>query len=315
MSGLRTLVSAPCSSQDGAPDIRDRIRLFCGTASFEVAARDMAGLEAARQVLPPGVAVSVTWLPTDNDQARIAMAVALRDAGFEPVPHIAARRVASAADLDRLLGSLRDQAGVDRALIIAGDVPAAVGPYSSSLQILESGACERAGFKAVGFGVHPEGHPSIDDKVLGRELDAKIQRAGDGGLNSFLVTQFCFAAAPIFAWIEKFRLAQPSIPIRIGLAGPASLKTLLRFAVLCGIGASAKAVVSRAASFARLLGEAGPDPVIRDIAAWPRFDALGPVGLHLFPFGGLARTARWNARVVQGHFRLRPSESGFEVET
>ncbi len=314
MTSLRIMQPAPAASGDNPPDVRERIQRFCASASFEVAAKDFAGLQAASGFMPPGSAVSITWLPNETNATRIAAAVAIRKAGFEPVPHVAARRLESVEALDRLLQGLRDEAGATQALLIAGDIDHAHGPFPSSLQVLQSGAFERAGFTNVGFGGHPEGHPSVDRAMLDSEMDAKIARASQGGMASFVVTQFCFASEPILAWTQAFRQRHPTVPVRIGLAGPASLKTLMRFAALCGVGTSAKAIIGRGASLARLLTESGPDPVIKDLATSAAFETLGPIGLHLFPFGGLARTAEWNAKVVAGRFQLRPAESGFQID-
>lgn len=307
------MMHAPASAPD-TPDLHAWIQRFCASASFEVAARDLAGLQAAAEFLPPGAAVSITWLPNETDATRVAAAVAIRKAGFEPVPHIAARRLASREAFARFLGSLRDEAGVTQALLVAGDLAHAQGPFSSSLEALRTGAFEAAGFTSIGLAGHPERHPAVDQGILERALDAKIERVREGGMDCFVISQFCFAAQPIVSWMSQVRSRHPDLPVRVGLAGPASLKTLLRFAAFCGVGASAGAIVSRGASIARLLTEAGPDPVIRDLAASDAFRHCDPVALHLFPFGGLARTARWNAEVVAGRFHLRPGESGFQLD-
>lgn len=293
-------------------DVQSAIRAFVGTSSFEMAAGDLKGLDAARPWLPVGSTISVTWLPSDTHDMRVATARALADAGYVAVPHIAARRITDSCELDRLLARLSGEAGVRRAFLIAGDLPTPVGSFASSLQLLQTGLFERRGFQGIGVAGYPEGHPRIDDSLLQGELTAKIAAIWRAGMDSEVVTQFCFEAGPIARWLALFRARYPELPVRIGLAGPASIRTLMRYAKICGLGPSARAVASRGGSIARLLTDTGPDAVIRDLMAAPlvRHPATK---LHLFPFGGLDRTARWVASVARGDFTLSSSESGFHV--
>lgn len=298
------------------PDLRERIRLWMAGASFEMAAADLDGLRAAAPFLPAGATVSIAWVPKDgrddHDQ-RVAAAAALRRAGFDPLPHVAARRLASRDELDRLLGRLADEAGVRRAFLVGGDVTRAEGPFASSLDVLRSGLLERRGFQGVGIAGYPEGHSDILAGMLASETAAKVEAALSRGLDPLIVTQFCFDAGPIVDWVVRLRRIQPDLPVRIGLAGPASIRALIRFAAICGLGASMKSLVGRGGSIARLLSEAGPEAVIRHLLSVPPPGALGPAALHFFPFGGLERTARWAHAAARGQFALSGVETGFRV--
>jgi len=79
------------------------------------------------------------------------------------------------------------------------------------------------------------------------------------------------------------------------LAGPASLLTLMRYAVRCGVGNSLH-VLRENPSFARILTERGPEPIIRELAA-SMTDGdgrqLGIAGLHFYVFGGFKKTMDW----------------------
>ncbi len=314
-TGMAVATVDDAGERGEVPGLHERIRRFVAGASFEMSANDLAGLEAARPLLAPGTIVAITWLPKetqDSHDARVAAALALRNAGFDPMPHIAARRLRSRDELDRLLGRLANEAGVRRAFLIGGDVKQADGPYASSLDALRSGLFERHGFRGIGIAGYPEAHPSIAPGLLASDTAARIATALEVGLDPTIVTQFCFDAAPILDWTRRLRRTQPGLPVRIGLAAPASVRTLIRFAAICGLGASAKALIGRGASITRLLTEAGPEPVIRDLLAAP-IAALGPVALHLFPFGGLQRAARWANAVARGAFTLSNSEVGFRV--
>ena len=83
------------------------------------------------------------------------------------------------------------------------------------------------------------------------------------------------------------------MPVRVGVAGPASVKTLMRFALRCGVGTSAKVMKKYGLSVTKLLGTTGPDPIINDIAAGIVDTVHGATQLHFYPFGGLAKTAAW----------------------
>lgn len=293
-------------------DLHSAIRTFVATTSFEMTAADLTTLAAARPWLASGTVVSITWLPNDTHDARVAAARALTDAGLIALPHIAARRVTDAAELDRLLGRLVDEAGVRRAFLIAGDVESVQGTFDSSRQLLETGLFERRGFQSLGIAGYPEGHPRIGPDVLATELRSKLTLARHAGLQIEVITQFCFEAEPIRGWLGTLRRDFPQVDVRIGLAGPAHFRTLIRFARICGLGASARALFNHGGSLTRLLTEAGPDPIIRDLMS----DALARSPrnrLHLFPFGGLERTARWAAAVRSGDFSLPAGESGFRV--
>jgi methylenetetrahydrofolate reductase (NADPH) len=301
------------SRDDPSLAVRDRITAMAGAASYEVSARDPKAFDAAVELLAPGTQVSITWLPQDDDDARVYAAQRLRDAGFEPIPHIAARMVESEAHLQQLIGRLCGEAGVERLLVISGDVARATGPFEDSSALIASPGFANPALRHIWLGGYPEGHPKVDPATLNATLDAKIAAVRALGMTAGVMTQFCFDSAPILSWAHGLR-ARHDVPVRIGLAGPAGIRTLLRFARICGVGTSAKAIVTRGASITRLLTDAAPDAIIRDLAVSPGFEAIQPFGLHLFPFGGVERTARWMGAVAAGRFRLRDSESGFQAD-
>ncbi len=311
------MVPAPAPSFPSGVSLRPRdalveeIAQLTHGASYEIAARDTVALQEAAAHIAPGATISITWMPSDTHEDRVTATRAVREAGYEPVPHIAARRIRNEADANDLLARLAD-AGARRLFLIAGDVPKPIGDLASSLELVGRLRKSLGAFEAVGFGGYPEGHPAIPDATLQSELETKIAVVEDAGLSPFIITQFCFNAAPILAWLAALREHGSTVPVRIGLAGPASIRTLLRFARVCGVGNSARALAGNSASIARLLRETGPDPVIRKLAEADVRKQLGPVALHFFPFGGLARTAQWVAPVTRGQIRLQPSSSGFQ---
>ncbi len=270
---------------------RHRVADLIGTCSIELSPRDEFAGEALRNLLAPGSTVFVNHSPSANHDDIVAACTRLHRAGFVPVPHVAARRLASFAQASDFLRRVAAEAGVDRILLIAGD-NSPVGAFKASLDLLATGVVERHGIRHVAFAGYPEGHPAIDARVLDAALQAKVALATQRGLHVSLVTQFAFEAGPIQRWIAPLRTEGIECPVHIGIAGPASVASLARFAVRCGIGASLSALAKGHTAFARALTAAGPDALIAELVAGE--NASTPIdGLHVFTFGGVRRTADW----------------------
>jgi len=261
--------------------------------SMELSPRDTKTMEAARDHLDPGTHVYLTWIPGEDPFSAVPAAVTLRRGGLVPVPHIGARHVESEAQLSEFAARLSGEAGVDRVLIIAGDRDKPAGPYEWSLPVMESGVLQRHGITHIGISGFPEGNPNIPGPVLEKSLTAKVEYGRRTGLDLHIVTQFCFESEPISNWLRALRDQGINIPIRVGLAGPASITTLTRYALRCGVGNSLRAL-THGPSFSRLLTERSPEPLVRELAAVIGIDGnLNVQGLHFFVFGGLKKTAEW----------------------
>jgi methylenetetrahydrofolate reductase (NADPH) len=261
--------------------------------SLEMTAGDIDELNAAARLLPAGTEVSITFLPKDNYAEKVAAAVALRRAGLIPVPHISARRIASHVDLDRFLGAMAEQAGVDRIFIIAGDLSVPAGPFSDSLAVIESGLVQKHGIRGVGLAGHPQGHPEVPEAVLWEALLAKQKSLAAIGAEGYLVTQFAFDASPVAAWAAEVRSRGITMAIRIGVPGPANVRTLLRFAARCGVGVSTKMMARYGLSATKLLGITGPERFLDALSARVNPSEHGELRLHFYPFGGLLATTQW----------------------
>ncbi len=288
-------------------ELRRRLRALAAAASLETLARAAGVREALSAPLAPGSDVYITWLPRDDSDARVAAARELRRAGLNPVPHLAARHLASRAELRDLLARLDGEAGVTQLLLIGGDRDRPNGPFCSSREVLEQSDLARHGIRRVGLAAYPEGHPRIPDAVLERELAAKIACLRRAGVAPYVVTQFCFEARPIRAWLDRFRARESEVPVHVGLAGPAKTATLLKFAATCGIGASWRAL--RRGTL--LLMDAGPEAILHELVQDERHADIAR--LHLFTFGGVPRTASWLGAVAEGAFSLRDDGLGFRV--
>ena len=264
--------------------------------SIEVNPNQAKVVDAAATRLDPGTEVFLTWIPSTNPMNMVGPAAKLLSAGLLPVPHIGARHLVSAAQLERLAARLVDEAGVDRVLIIGGDRAEPAGPYDSSLAVMQTEVFQKLGVTRMAVSGFPEGNPNISHAVLDEALTAKIDFARDNELKLSIITQFCFKAEPIVEWLQRLRARGLNVPVRVGLAGPAGILTLTRYALRCGIGNSLR-VLTEHPSFAKLLTENGPEPIIRGIAAIAdsRDSALplGIAGLHFYVFGGFNKTLDW----------------------
>lgn len=260
--------------------------------SLEMTAKDRPALREAAAAIAPETPIAITFLPHEAMDARIAAAVDARALGFEPMPHLSARRITSQDELEQTIARSVAQAGVKRVFLVAGDPPVPAGPFADTLSLIETGVLERHGIRAVGIAGHPEHHPVMDAEARWAALEAKQAALAERGLAMLIVTQFAFDAAPVLAWLQELRERGIDAPVRLGVPGPAGIKTLLRYAAHCGVGASAAVMARYGLSLSNLLGSSGPDRLLDDLAAGLT-PALGAVRLHFYPFGGLARTVEW----------------------
>lgn len=245
--------------------------------------------------LGPGAAIYLPFLPNARADDAARACRHLKDAGLRPVPHLAARAMASRRELQDWLERLSG-AGADAALVVAGDARRPHGPYADSLQLLETGLLQAHGFTGVGFAGHPEGHPRVEDGALWQTLARKADYARAAGLSAWVVTQFFFDAAALERWLKAYEASGVNLPVWVGMPGPTKLRTLLGFALRCGVGASARALASDPEVMLRLAGRWKPDALFSDICDVAAANPGGPVaGVHLFPFGGARQGAGWLA--------------------
>jgi methylenetetrahydrofolate reductase (NADPH) len=286
-------------------DTVGRITALMAEFSVEVtrpSAADIAGLSALKR----GTRVYLSAVPSRPANESIDNAIRVRAAGLEPVPHVAVRNFASAAALDEFLARLNGEAAVDTVLVIAGDRSES-GPFRSALDVIDSGVLRRRGFRTVGIAGYPEGHPRIGNDELRRALADKIAAAEATGLTVEIVTQFSFDGRVILDFIAQLRAYGFDHRIRIGLAGPTSLTSLLRYASRCGVRASAGAIAQRAGLMRQMFVMATPDNLIRTLAD----AAPAGVALHFFSFGGISATSRWTRAAADGQIVVEGE--GFSV--
>ena len=265
--------------------------------------------------LRPGATIFITFLPGSSFTDTIAVATRLRREGFTPVPHVAARSLPGRAFLEDGLARLTGDAGVDQVLLIGGALDRPLGEFTDTMQLLDTGLFDKYGIARVGVAGHPEGSPDIPDAQVRAALAWKNAFAERTGASLYVVTQFCFEAAPVIAWDRRIQAEGNRLPVHVGLPGLATLKALIGHARACGVGPSMRFLTRQARNVAKLLTVSAPDRLVTALAAYRATDpGCGVHGVHLYPLGGLKRSARWAQAVVDGRFEMREDGEGFEVD-
>jgi methylenetetrahydrofolate reductase (NADPH) len=306
------MMSLATAQVDDARETVRRIGAFLRNFSVEATRPKSADVQALAQALPTGTRVYLSAAPTHPAEDLVGEAAAIRTAGLEPVPHLAVRNFTGREQMASLLARFQNEAEVHHALVIGGDRADSAGPFATSLDLIESGLLQRHGIVHIGLAGHPEGHPRVATDVLDRALRSKIEAAEESGLVVDIVTQFSFDGDAILGWVRRLRDYGIETPVRIGLAGPTNLTTLLRYAQRCGVKASAGGLARHAGLLKHLFGVSAPDGLVRQLADAAARHALGEVSAHFFSFGGIGATARWAAHAAQGLMTL-DGESGFAV--
>lgn len=272
---------------------------YLAKASIEITAKQIEKLPVLQQGFAKGTRVFVALIDAADRAGQIEAVRALAAAGFVAVPHIPARFVIDESDLKGRLDAFT-AAGVTEVLVLGGGAPQPVGKFDAAIQLLETGAFANRGIKRIGMAGHPEGNPDITKKhgeaILLEALKQKTAWLKANGFEGFIATQFLFEAGPLAAWTAGLRDAGIDLPVHPGVPGPATIKTLVKYAAMCGVGNSARFIRKQALNVTRLLTVSTPDEFVDQLATL-HFDKpdLGIAGPHLYPFGGFDKLTGWMA--------------------
>jgi methylenetetrahydrofolate reductase (NADPH) len=263
--------------------------------SMEMTGKDVAKVENAVSVIPPGTRINITFLENEDLTMRVGAAAAVKRLGFTPVPHISARQLKSHEHLEEFLAALRDVGATQNVFSVGGDPEVPLGPFEESLALIESGLLQQYGVKHISIGGYPDGHPGISTAVLWSALEKKAAALSRLEIPGTVITQVEFDADRVLSWVAEVREHGVELPVRIGVPGPASVKLLLGFASRLGVSTSATIAKKYGLSVTHLLGKAGPENFIRDLRAGLDPARHGVIKLHFYTFGGFKTTAEWIA--------------------
>ncbi len=287
----------------GTPDLA----AFLDGFSIEIMPRTAEKVESFPDLLPPGTRVYIAHIDGTPIEDMVATARRIASDGFPVMPHFPARIIKDAATLADWIQRYQGEAGVEQALLLAGGVTEPKGAFHSSMQLLETGLFDKAGFRRLHVAGHPEGNRDIDPdgstKKVMEALRWKQAFSERTDAKMAIATQFAFEAKPVIAWADALKAAGITLPIHVGIAGPAKLQTLIKFAVACGVGPSLRVLQKRAMDVTKLVMPYEPTEVVADLAA---HKAANPGSLiekvHVFPLGGIKTGAEWTT----AHGRVAP---------
>ncbi|MCF6317375.1 MAG: methylenetetrahydrofolate reductase [Marinosulfonomonas sp.] len=282
----------------GPAPVNPELEAFLAGYSIEVMPRTADKVEDFTTLLPTGTRVYIAHIEGTPIEDMVATATRLNADGYDVMPHFPARIIKDKATLADWIARYQGEADVKQALLLAGGVNKPHGDYQSSMQLMESGLFDAAGFTHLHVAGHPEGNRDIDkdgsDKNVMDALRWKQAFNARTDAKMALATQFAFEAKPVIAWADALKDAGINIPIHIGIAGPAKLQTLVRFAIACGVGASLKVLQKRAKDVTKLLLPFEPTDLLTELAAHkaatPDFNIER---VHFFPLGGIKTNANW----------------------
>jgi methylenetetrahydrofolate reductase (NADPH) len=271
----------------GLEALRARLEKPC----FEI--MPLKGIEARMASIPPGSDVAIMCSPSKGIAATLDLAGHLRDRGFTPIPHIAARMIVDEVELREILGRL-DELEIRRVFVIAGDAERPAGRFDSSLDLLELMAAIDHGIEIVGIGAYPEGHPLLGEETLLSFLQNKQPFA------AYMTTQICFDPEIIVRWLHRVRAEGIDLPVHIGVRGVVDRTKLLRIALKIGVGQSARFLKSNLGLVGRMIAPGGYSPDELLLALAPYFDTqrLGIEGVHFYTFNQIESTEEWRAVIL-----------------
>jgi len=281
---------------DDTVDLNPEMEAFLDGYSIEIMPRTAEKVEDFTALLPKGTRVYIAHIEGTPIEDMVRTAARLSKDGYPVMPHFPARIIKDKATLDNWIAMYKGEAGVDQALLLAGGVTTPHGDFDSSMQLLESGLFD--GFKRLHVAGHPEGNKDIDPSGGTANVDdalrwkQKFSETTDAEMA--LATQFAFEAGPIIEWADSLKAAGITIPIHIGIAGPAKLQTMIKFAIACGVGPSLKVLQKRAKDVTKLLLPFEPTQVLTELAAHKAANPDSNIErVHFFPLGGIKTNANW----------------------
>jgi methylenetetrahydrofolate reductase (NADPH) len=250
--------------------------------------------DLVREHLPLGFTVTVTASPSKGLEATLELAERLSAAGYDAVPHLAARMIGGRAELDDICARLVP-AGIRTVFVPAGDAEPPAGNYHASLDLLRDLAELGHPFPNVGVTGYPESHPSIHDDLTVQAMWDKRRFA------THVVSNLTFDPAVLQTWVRRMRQRGITLPLLVGVPGPVDRTKLLLTATKIGVGESTKFLTKHRRTLTRLAapgGFTGQRFLEKSAQALRDPDSLVD-GLHVFTFNQVAETEQWRRELLE----------------
>lgn len=251
----------------------------------------MKGVDDQIAHLPDGAVVTITSSPSKGIDATLELAERLLRRGFEVVPHIAARSVASTGHLEQIIRRVEDL-GMSEVFVIAGDAEEPAGPFEGAAPALRAMAGIGHGLRDIGITGYPESHALISDPATIEAMFEKVPYA------TKIVSQICYDPDTIKWWIGAVRDRGVDLPIYIGLPGVVDRARLMRISMKVGLGDSMRFLRKQSGVAKRLMSGYTPDDLVRELAPYLAESRHNVAGWHLFTFNEIENTERWRQQML-----------------
>lgn len=263
-------------------------------ASIEISPKQAVENEDLPGLFPQGTRVYITDVGTDTAETLTRGAKRVQDLGYTPVPHFASRRLTTKEALEDRIKMMTNEAGITDVLVIGGGLEKEAGEFDSTMKVLETGFFDKYGIKHMGIAGHPEGSPDFSEEVALQALMFKQEFHNRSDIELRIVTQFGFDAEKFSSWAEGLSAKGIDLPVHLGVAGPAKLTTLIKFAAMCGVGNSISFLKKRMGAVLTMASGFDPDEIVNPIeASAMKSDGSAVAQIHVFPFGGVKKSADW----------------------
>ncbi len=252
--------------------------------------------EQQAAAVPRPLTLTVTCSPKHGNDHTIEVAGRLRALGHAVIVHVAARMVSGPGHVDSMLARIAE-ADLHEVFLIGGDRVDPMGPYRSSLDLLQVMRSHPDAPRLIGVSGYPEGHPLIADDVLFDDLCRKAELA------DYVTTQLCFHTHALVSWLERIRAAEVTLPVYVGLPGHVDRRRLLEISRSVGVGTSIS-YLRKQHGVGRLAtqGASVAEELLRETEPLLGGE-LGVAGLHLFTFNQLTETVRSVERSLEQRSR------------
>ena len=225
--------------------------------------------------------IYITMIPGDVDGMPSYVDLAKR-LYLNPIPHISVRNIQNYEHLNSILG----YCDVEDILLIGGDREWGIGKLQNVIDVIESNIFDyNANIKRVGIAGFPEPNVFSSEQIM---YD-KINALKDKGIEPYIVTQFCFDNEVIENWVLKVR-GKTDCKIKIGIAGPMNILSLINLALKCGVGNSIRALKNQHSLLAHSYGNYNPEKLLQTLE---KVKNEKNIYFHLFACGGKNKTLKW----------------------
>ena len=272
--------------------------------SIEVMPRTLGKLENIENLWPKNTRVYIAHLEGTTIEDMLVTAKRIKSASFIPMPHFPARIIKDNKVLEDWINRY-SEIGVNEALVLAGGVDRPLGNLSNSIELLSTGLFEKYEFERLHVAGHPEGNKDIDpngsDINVMNALKWKQDYSKDTEAKISIATQFLFESKPVIDWANKILSNGISLPINVGIAGPAKLQTMIKFAIACGVGPSLRVLERRAKDITKLLFPFEPTNILTELADYKENNPNTNIeGIHFFPLGGIEKSSDFIKNINTG---------------